>query len=199
VEKNCNINLKYPNIKPSLTDWAFKFKYDFTRQLEDFLSSGLIIDYIGIKVVYQGELALIATKPAVELNIINNGLFVYDLSYCYNTIQNKAPALWVDQFDPGKFKELKAKKMDSFGLTAGISLFGGSEEQLISISFATNKNYNNINDYYLANTEYLYKISAFVEKISWPMFCKIFATKLPKNHFQKNSDLFMAVDNTVNF
>lgn len=196
MEDTCINKVGFPKPIPGINDWAFKFRYDFTKQLEGFLSSGLIIDYICIKFIYNGELALISTKPALELNLINTNLFLHDKSFSYEAFNDGRPRLWVDHFARAYFNELQAKKIDNFGLTSGISLFTQHDNQMLSASFATNKNYGNINEYYLANTNYLSSIAVFAEKVAWPMFCQIFKNKLHRHQFRQNNNIFIAIDNS---
>lgn len=189
MEENLETNLKYPELIYEINEWAFKFKYEFYKKLESFLSSGIMIDYISAKLIKFNKLALLSTKPAVELNIINSPLFFYDKTYSFSNFVSKKPSLWIDAFDSNKFKELKSKKMDSFGFTAAISLYAGTKEQTISISFATQRNHTNMNEYYSVNIDYLLKIATFVEKISYPMFGEIFSSKIEKELFKSQNNL----------
>ena len=199
MEENILDNLDYPEPIHNISEWSFKFKYEFYKQVECFLSSGIIIDYISAKLIRFNKLALISTRPPVELNIINSPLFVHDKSYSFTFFSANKPLLWVDSFDEDKFYELKCKKMDAFGFTSAISLYAGDKDQIISISFSTQRKEKNINDYYLGNIKYLYKIASFVERLTFPMFCEIFSTKLNCNHFSLinnlNSKVFLAVNN----
>lgn len=188
MEEKLKNNLKFPELIYNINEWAFKFKYEFYKKLEDFLSSGIIIDYISAKLIKFNQLALLSTRPPVELNIINGPLFFHDKSYSVDNFFSKKPILWCDAFDDHKFNELKSKKMDFFGLTAAISLYAQNKEHIISISFATQRKDNNINEYYHNNIEYFSKIACFVEKIAYPMFCEIFSTKIDKNLFRNKSN-----------
>jgi len=193
-------NLKYPEIINKINEWAFIFRYEFYKQVECFLSSGVIIDYICAKMIITNKLAVISTQPAVELNTINSALFFHDRSYAITSFYSNQPLLWVDGFDNSKFYELKYKKMEAFEFTSGISLYSVDSKQAMSISFATKKINKNINDYYLGNIEYLYRIASFVKKISIPMFNKIFSIEPKNNYFntkiiKSNSRVFLAINN----
>lgn len=201
MEENILDNIDYPELLHKINEWSFKFKYEFYKQVECFLSSGIMIDYISAKLIKLNKLALISTKPPVELNIINSPLFVYDKSYSFPSFSSNKSLLWFDAFDKDKFYELKYKKMDIFGFTSAISLYTQNKDQRISISFATERKENNINDYYLGNIKYLHTIANFVEKITFPMFSEIFSTKLNSNSFSitdnlnRRSKIFLAINN----
>ena len=202
MEENIHNNVDYPEPIHKINEWSFNFKYEFYKQVECLLSSGIIIDYISAKLIKLNKLALISTRPPVELNIINSPLFVHDKSYSFAFFSSNKPVLWADSFDEDKFYELKCKKMDIFGFTSAISLYAVNKDQIISISFATQRKEENINDNYLGNIKYLYKIASFVERITFPMFCEIFSTKLNSSHFSSatnnlniNSKVFLAVNN----
>lgn len=200
MEENIYNNINYPEQIHTINEWAFKLRYEFSKKLECFLSSAMIIDYISAKFFKSNKLALLSTKPPVELNIINSSLFFYDKSYSNNFFSSNKPLLWINAFDKDKFQELKYKKMDSFGFTSGISLYSGDKEETMSISFATYETNKDINTYYMKNIDYLYKIASFVERISFPMFSEIFSNNPCKNHFNRsnlksNCPVFLAVNN----
>ncbi len=200
MEENVYNNIKYPETIDQINEWSFKFRYEFSKQLECFLSSGIIIDYISAKLIKANKLAIISTKPAVELNIINSPLFVYDRSYSVAFSRSNNPLLWIDAFERDKFYELKYKKMDTFGFTSAISLYAANNDQVMSISFATQKTTKDINDYYLGNIKYLYKIASFVERISLSMFGEIFSINMDNNCFnssnlKSNTRVFLAINN----
>ncbi len=202
MEKTCYDNINYPLTIKNTNEWSFKFRYDFSKALESFLSSGLLTDYISIKVIKSNKLAILSTKPAVELNIINSNLFIYDKSYSMAYFSSRKPVLWTNSFHHDKFYELKYKKMDVFGFTSAISLYSGDNDKMISVSFATQISNKDINTYYLSNIDYLSKIAYFVEKISLPMFNEMFSTNLGNNSCFTKSNLkvkprfFLAVNNT---
>ncbi len=201
MEENLYNKIDYPETIHKINDWSFKFRYEFYKKLECFLSSGMIIDYISAKLIKFNKLALLSTKPPVELNIINSPLFMHDKSFSFAVFSSNKPFLWIDTFDNNKFYELKCKKMDNFGFTSAISLYAGDKDQTISISFATKRTNKDINNYYLENIKYLYKIASFVEKVALPMFCEMFSLKLNGSYFSTISNLnphariFLAVNN----
>jgi hypothetical protein len=202
MEKTCYNNIKYPLIISNNNESSFAFRYEFSKHLGPFLSSGLLTDYISIKLIKSNLLAILSTKPAVELNIINSNLFFYDRSYSLDSFISQKPLLWVDAFPKDKFYELKYKKMDIFGFTSAISIYYYDQDKMVSVSFASYLNNKDINEYYLSNLEYLNKIAYIVETISLPMFSQIFMVNLDHNssftkgNLKLKSKIFLAINNT---
>lgn len=183
--------LTYPDTIENIDGWAFRYKFEFFQQLESFVQTNLLTDYISAKVIISNKVAILSTQPAVELNIINSNLYCFDKSFSLEFHRSENYLLWNESFYKKTYEELKFKKMDNFGFTSGISLAIKKNYHLLSISFATRSKDPDIDNYYINNLLYLKKICLFVEKISYHMFESIFSIKIPN----PDKKLFLIINN----
>ncbi|STX28455.1 putative FlgJ-like protein [Legionella beliardensis] len=103
-------------------DFLFEH-YVILRRLFSNVLGQLETDYISIALINQnGQLFFLSSKPSIEQNLIEKGLWQYDGSYQADFIYQELPKLWAELLCLENAALLKQYKQQSQALTMGISI-----------------------------------------------------------------------------
>lgn len=126
-------------LHPKAKDYLFEYYVTLKRIFSDVLGQ-IETDYISIALINQkAQIFFLSSKPSLEQNLIEKGLWQFDGSYQPSFIYQEQPKLW-SEFPQFKDSEkLKKYKLYDHSLITGISIPAEYADYKVIFSFGFKK------------------------------------------------------------
>lgn len=148
-------------LHPKARDFLFEHYVTLNRIFSDVLGQ-LETDYISIALINQtAQIFFLSSKPSIEQNLIEKGLWQFDGSYQPSFIYQEQPKLW-SEFPSFKDSEkLKQYKLYDHALITGISIPAEYAEYKAIFSYGFKKRTSNIENKATNSCEKLLSIGKY--------------------------------------
>ena len=143
----------------------FKHKEEIYRKLID-LRGVFLIEHIAIKIIDpKNNMIIFSITPSVEYNLIVQGLWRHDKSFCPYFQKFNTFYLWNQAYSKKYFNEIKYMKETKHGFTCGFNLAKKVDFFHFIYSYATRSKNNELDEYYRSHVNDLFALGDYGYKL----------------------------------
>jgi hypothetical protein len=155
-----------------ILDILFKYKIEVHKKLID-LRGAFLIDHIAIKIIDpDNKMVILSLTPSVEYNLLVQGLWKYDKSFCPNFTALNSLYLWEDAYSVEHAAEIKNIKQLKHGFTFGFNLAKKIDSFHFIYSYATRSKNQGLQEYYIEHIQELLTLGDFGYRLIRDIYAK---------------------------
>lgn len=155
---------------PQLLEFLFAFKSKVSAVFNDVLGMHEI-DHLAVTRINQhNELMVLSSKPSIEYNLFNSGLWQYDQTYDPQWAQLLTQAHWQTLYKQTRYDELYYIKQIKHELPIGLSIAAKLNEELVIYSIASHKTCAHTRELFETQHEDFYKIGQYCSNMLSSLF-----------------------------